>query len=127
MKLDVAADEVNVDARVDVVVAAGDSKTRKMRAGVAGIAFGLCTLFAGSAIALDGIDLSQPAEAPAAGECPKLIQIKYPFLSCANGQIGQSDEDETWDNSRRIPRGSIFVELDGYWGPDQGSGSDQYQ
>jgi hypothetical protein len=91
------------------------------------LAFFAVSLAASSASAADGIDLSVPAEPAAEGECPRLIQIKYPFLSCANGQIGQSAEDETWDNSRRIPRGSIFVELDGYWGPDQGSGSDQYQ
>jgi len=80
------------------------------------------SLFAAtSASALDGIDLSTPAEPTAEGECSRLVQIKYPFLSCAKGEIGQSDEDETWYNSRRIPEGSGFVEGPGYFGEDLNS------
>jgi hypothetical protein len=75
-------------------------------------------LLVGSASALDGIDLSSPAEPTADGECPRLIQIKYPFLSCADGQIGQSDANETWDNSRQIPMMSDWTEGDSVFGPD---------
>jgi hypothetical protein len=71
----------------------------------------------GSAFALDGIDLSTPAEAVAEGECPRLIQIKYPFLSCAEGQIGMAEGDDTWEESRRIPLGEAWTEGFGYWGP----------
>jgi hypothetical protein len=92
---------------------------------LAGLLFaGLATLLiTGSAQALDGIMLSgsDAPEAEAGAEasgCPALIQIKYPFLSCANGQIGQSDSNETWDDSRRIQIMSDWTEGDGYWGPD---------
>lgn len=85
------------------------------------LAFFAASLAASAASASEGIDLSTPAEPVAEGECPRLVQIKYPFLSCANGQIGQSDEDETWESARRIPEGSAFVEGDGYWGPDLNS------
>lgn len=78
----------------------------------------LCLLTASTAMALDGIDLSQPVEAAATGECSKLIQIKYPFVSCEGGVIGLADGDATWENSRQIPIGSDFVEGNGYWGDD---------
>jgi len=77
----------------------------------------LMLLFAGAASALDGIDLSAPAEEVAEGECPQLIQIKYPFLSCANGQIETPDESATWAETRRIPLGEAWTEGFGYWGP----------
>lgn len=76
---------------------------------------GLMTL-ALSASALEGIELNEPA---AEGECPRLIQIKYPFLSCADGQIGQSEENETWENSRQLPQQGSWNEGDGAWGPDR--------
>ena len=85
------------------------------------LSLSLGLVFATSAAALDSIDLSVEAEPTAEGECPRLVQIKYPFLECANGQIGQSDADETWDNSRRIPLGRAFIEGDGYWGPELNS------
>lgn len=72
---------------------------------------------AGSAAALDGIDLSAAQAETAEGECPKLVQIKYPFLSCANGQIGQTDADDTWENSRQIPMLGTWTESDGAYGP----------
>ena len=62
---------------------------------------------------------AEPLEPAAEGECPRLIQIKYPFLSCADGQIGQSDENETWENSRQLPQQGSWNEGDGAWGPDQ--------
>ncbi|MEM9177634.1 MAG: hypothetical protein AAGC67_20685 [Myxococcota bacterium] len=77
------------------------------------------TMLASSATALDGIDLNEPLEPTGAGECPRLVQIKYPFLSCANGQIGQSDADETWENARQLPQQGAWNEGDGAWGPDQ--------
>ena len=73
--------------------------------------------FASSAVALDSIDLSVPAEPTAEGECSRLVQIKYPFLSCVNGEIGQSDDNDTWDNTRHLPMQSDWNEGDGYWGP----------
>lgn len=80
----------------------------------------LLLVFAASpAAALDAIDLSVAAEPPAEGECPALIKIKYPFLSCVDGLIGQTDADDTWMNSRRIPLGSQFVEGNGFWGQDR--------
>ena len=79
---------------------------------------GLMTL-ALSASALEGIDLNEPLEPAAEGECPRLIQIKYPFLPCADGQIGQSEENETWENSRQLPQQGSWNEGDGAWGPDR--------
>ena len=74
---------------------------------------------AGTAMALDGINLSEPAEEVAAGECPRLIQIKYPFISCSDGQIGMAEGDDSWENSRQIPLQRDWVEGTGWWGPDQ--------
>jgi hypothetical protein len=90
---------------------------------------GLLILSSGVAMALDGIDLSAPAEeseemgadASAEGGCPQLAQIKYPFLTCDGGEIGSTDGKDnahaTWENSRQIPLGSAWVEGDAYWGP----------
>ena len=74
--------------------------------------------FGGVAFALDGIDLSEPAEAVEEGACSRLVQIKYPFISCSNGEIGQSSQDETWENSRHIQIMSDWTEGDGAWGPE---------
>ena len=71
------------------------------------------------ASALEGIDLSGSQDAAGDGDCPRLIQIKYPFLSCTNGQIGLSDADETWENTRQIPQQGTWNESDGAYGPDQ--------
>lgn len=87
-------------------------------AGIFGLAAALSLTWAGPVRALDGIDLSKPAEAPAPGECPRLIQIKYPFLSCENGVIGLADGDSTWENTRQIPTQSDFIEGNGYWGDE---------
>lgn len=99
------------------------SRSRRVLAVGIVTVFLLCLglVFATSAVALDSIDLSVEAEPTAEGECPRLVQIKYPFLDCANGQIGQSDANETWDNSRRIPIGRAFIEGSGYWGDDLNS------
>lgn len=86
----------------------------------------LLALAAGVAAADNGIDLSargdasemEEGEASDEGGCPELIRIKYPFLTCKNGQIDQPDAEATWDNSRRIPIQVDFVEGDGYFGPD---------
>lgn len=79
-------------------------------------------LSTGAALALDGIDLSAPADeaaqTQARGECPRLIQIKYPFLRCTDGQIGLADGDDTWEKSRQIPLQEPFIEGDGYFGPE---------
>jgi len=83
-------------------------------------------LFTSAASALEGIVISGPgaaddsmaeASAPAPGACPRLIQIKYPFLRCSRGEIGQSDANETWENSRRLPLQSRWIEGNGYFGP----------
>ena len=75
-------------------------------------------VFAASpAFALDGIDLSNPPEPAAEGECPLLVQIKYPFLSCVDGQIGMSDADETWETERRMIRQGDWTESDAGWRP----------
>ena len=71
-----------------------------------------------AAFALDGIDLSHPSEAVEDGGCSQLVQIKYPFLSCANGEIGLADDNATWENSRQIPIMRDWTEGDGYWGPE---------
>ena len=71
-----------------------------------------------AAFALDGIDLSHPGE-PAEGDgCSRLVQIKYPFLSCSDGEIGLSEMGDSWNNSRRIQIMSDWEEGDGYWGPE---------
>ncbi len=77
---------------------------------------GLLLFSSGAAMALDGIDLSQSAEEVGEGECSRLVQIKYPFLSCTNGEIGLADGDATWDNSRQIALQSRWTEGYGYWG-----------
>ncbi|MAG32965.1 MAG: hypothetical protein CL908_18975 [Deltaproteobacteria bacterium] len=79
----------------------------------------LLLLSAGAVSALPGIDLSVPPAPTSADECPQLIQIKYPFISCSNGQIGQVSDDETWENTRQIPtRSSDWSEGEGFLGPD---------
>lgn len=95
-----------------------DSKTSDpwTRAAIT-LAFVAMLVAPGMALALDGIDLSEPPAETAEGECSALVQIKYPFLSCMNGEIGQGDADEDWENSRRMPRQSDWIEGDGYWGP----------
>lgn len=85
---------------------------------VAAVVAAVFLAFPGAALALDGIDLSQPPEETAEGECPRLIQIKYPFIRCADGQIGVANTYPNWENTRRIPRGSDFVEGNSYWGDD---------
>lgn len=75
-------------------------------------------VFATSAAALDSIDLSVEPPPLAEGECPRLIQIKYPFLRCADGEIGLSEGNDTWQNARQIPRGGEFIEGNGYWGDE---------
>ena len=65
------------------------------------------------ATALEGIDLSTPVEPAADGECARLIQIKYPFLSCTNGEVGLANGDETWENTRQIPQLGGALAADG--------------
>lgn len=84
---------------------------------IGSVAIGAIAFAAAPVVALEGIDLSSPATPTAAGECSQLVQIKYPFLSCANGQIGQSAANETWANARHMPMQSGWIEGDGYWGP----------
>ena len=83
----------------------------------AALATAALTMMPGTALALDGIDLSSEPEPVAEGECPRLIQIKYPFLSCASGQIGLSDADETWETERRMIRQGDWTESDAGWRP----------
>lgn len=84
----------------------------------------LTLLLSTSALALDGIDLADPATAPAAGECPALVKIKYPFLTCGGDaahtllQARPLKIAPSWDNARQIPRMSDWTEGDGYFGPD---------
>jgi len=78
----------------------------------------LALLIANSASAVDGIDLREPPSATAAGECPPLVKIKYPFLVCANGEVGHADGNELWEDTRQIPRMSDWTESNGTWGPD---------
>ena len=75
-------------------------------------------LFSGTALALDDFDLSNPPDAVEDEACPRLYQIKYPFLACGESEVGSPDEEPTWENTRRIPYGFDFTEGDGYWGPD---------
>ncbi|MFK7898964.1 MAG: hypothetical protein AB8G23_24255 [Myxococcota bacterium] len=89
--------------------------TRLLLGGVA--LLGASALLATSASALPGIDLSSPAEPVGEGACSRLVQIKYPFLSCANGEIGQSSQNETWANSRHLPLQSDWIEGISNWGP----------
>ena len=87
----------------------------------------LTTLFlAPSAQALDGIDLSEPVAAPAAGECPQLVRIKYPVLTCGGGdgsrellQARPTNPNDAWARARQIPQMSDWTEGNGTWGPDQ--------
>jgi len=106
MKLNVVADRVQSTLCSSIV------------RGIAVLGASLYLLSAGSGFALDGIDLNEPAEAPAGGECSKLVQIKYPFVRCSDGEIGLADRNASWENTRQIPRQSNFIEGDGYWGPE---------
>lgn len=81
---------------------------------------------AGAAPALDGIEIGPGAagggtegegEATADG-CSRLFRIKYPFLSCVGGRIGSRAVSATWENSRRIPIQSEWIEGEGAWGPE---------
>ncbi len=78
----------------------------------------LYLLSAGLGFALDGIDLNKPGEARAEGECSSLVQIKYPFLRCTDGEIGLADGNASWDQNRQIPRQSDFIEGNGFWGSE---------
>ena len=74
------------------------------------------------AAAIEGIDLSSPPEqSTIGGECSRLVRIKYPFIRCSGGEIGQSGVDENWGNTRQIPIGSDFVEGNGYFGDELNS------
>lgn len=90
------------------------------------IVLSTCSLsLAPSALALDAIDLAEAPAAPAAGECPLLVRIKYPFLTCG-GAAGGADllqvkplaPNASWASARQIPRMSDWTESDGAWGPD---------
>jgi hypothetical protein len=70
-----------------------------------------------AAVAHDGIDLGPSGKRSQDEGCSQLVQIKYPFLSCADGEIGLSEMGDSWDNSRRMPVMSDWMEGDGYWGP----------
>jgi hypothetical protein len=97
------------------------------------LAAALLTLtFTGSAFALDGIDLSKPATDPgaeeaaaAAGDCPALTKIRYPFLceGAVDGahalvQVRPLNPNPSWESTRQIPRMSDWTEGNGTWGPD---------
>lgn len=102
---------------LNLAAAPGIPNRSRLAATLGAIAL-LTGLTAGHASALEGIDLSSPAEATAAGACPQLIQIKYPLRSCVDGQLGQTDANETWDNTRHMPMQSHWIEGDGYFGPE---------
>lgn len=92
------------------------------------IAFSTLTLLASAASALDGIDLRDPIETAAPGECPLLTKIRYPFLCSGEGaanegralvQVRPLDPNPSWESARQIPRMSDWTEGNGAWGPDQ--------
>ncbi len=74
MKLDVVAvDHVaGTDSEIVAQVVAVTERPSRRSTWVGGRLFAglLCMMWTGSALALDGIDLSQPAEETASGECP---------------------------------------------------------
>ncbi len=77
---------------------------------------------AGEAFASQTLSLS--AAEPAVGECPQLLQIKYPWLGCATNAHGASTiatatvaANASWETDRQIPRGYPAVEGRGHWGP----------
>ena len=72
---------------------------------------GFACLLAAPSLALEGIDLREVGE-EAEGTCPKLVQIRHPFLCDA-----KPPADATWENSKRIPRQGDWTESDGAWGP----------
>ncbi len=101
------------------VAAALSQSERQVRAKrvISVILASLFFLSSGVALALEGIDLSNPSEETDEGGCSRLVQIKYPFLSCTDGEIGLVDRDDDWENSRQIPLMSDWTEGDGIWGP----------
>jgi hypothetical protein len=77
-------------------------------------------LLARPASALD--TLSLPVEETAAGECPRLTQIKYPWIACDTTASGAKilrtpRGDQTYQSERRMPSWSDFVDGLGYFGP----------
>lgn len=110
--------DVNADLNVKRSPVLARTRGASLLGSVVSLGLGLGLILPGVASAGEGIDLSQPAEVTAEGECPRLIQIKYPFLDCGSGQIGMADGDDTWENSRQIPLAFDWVEGDGYFGPD---------
>ncbi|MEZ4333017.1 MAG: hypothetical protein R3F35_14750 [Myxococcota bacterium] len=98
---------------------------RNAAAALPTLSFSLFLAFAPAALALDAIDLSEPQAAPAPGECPPLVRIKYPFLSCVSAAEGHEllqarpvRVEPSWSNVRQIPLMSVWTESDGAWGPD---------
>lgn len=83
-------------------------------------------LVATPASALD--TLSLPVAETGADECPRLTQIKYPWMSCTRTAWGAKTlrtptGDDTYESERRMPSWSEFVDGDGYFGPhDLGPG-----
>ncbi len=97
--------------------AAVETANRSMLRTGLGLVAATFVFAASPAFALDGIDLSSEPAPVAEGECPLLVQIKYPFLSCADGQIGLSGADETWETERQMIRQGDFTESDAGWRP----------
>jgi hypothetical protein len=122
MKLAVAVVDVAVAEKMDAAAVRNSrSRARGVHATTVALILAFMVLpafMAPPASALEGIDLSKEAAPAAAGECPALIQIKYPFLSCKSGQIGLASGNATWENSRQIPRQGDFNEGNGYWGDE---------
>ncbi len=112
MKLNVAAERRETKNRE------GRTKGLWGPARTVGLIVAVGLFLTGSAMALDSIDLSEPAEAVGAGECPKLTQIKYPFLSCSDAVTESKDNAPTWANTRQIPIQTEFVEGRGYFGDE---------
>ncbi len=89
---------------------------------VAAFATGASLALAAPAGALESISLSVPFEESAAEECPRLTQIKYPWIQCSPNAWGGKtlntpSESDSWSESRRIPPLSEFSDGGGYWGP----------
>jgi hypothetical protein len=87
-------------------------------------------LAAPGALALDGIDISDSgpetltdATETDAGTCPRLTQIKYPFIDCEQDDLGnvvlKDYGSPGWSLEGRVPKGFPFTDGEGYWGPDR--------
>jgi len=59
-----------------------------------------------------------PAAEEAVVDCPRLVQIKYPWLSCSTDELGNTSLDRTEDESARSVSRVLLLDATGSPGGD---------